>query len=218
MHARAILLAALLAAPALAGCAGDPGPGTTETVTEGFEDGVKAWTPGSDVPEDPNRPGETVAWNITPSDERARGGDWSALYELDGRQDDGTIWLTRQIRVEPGQAYRANVSAWAYSASESFNTRAHLVVSLAEQPPEAEEDFPEPGNNTTGDPDAERGGLREALDQAEGWREYRFGWTVPSDANRTLHLAVGISAVWETELEFWVDDVTVELTRLPAEG
>jgi len=36
--------------------------------------------------------------------------------------------------------------------------------------------------------------------------------------NGTLHMAVGISAVWETELGFWVDDLTVELTRLPADG
>lgn len=211
---RWVLLAALAVAAGLAGCVRDLGPGTTETITDGFEGGIQAWTPGSDVPEDPNRPGRPVAWNITASDERAHVGDWSVEYELDGSQDDGTIWLTRPIQVERDQAYEANVSAWAWSPSESFNTRAYLVMSLANQTPAVEEDFPEPGANTNTTPDAERGGLREVLDRREGWTEYRFGWNVPADANRTLHLAVGISAVWETEMVFYVDDVTVELTRV----
>jgi hypothetical protein len=218
MRARSLAIAALLLAPALAGCATDPAPGTTETVRDGFEDGIQAWTRGADVPGDPNRGGKPVAWNITPSDERAVEGDWSVRFDLDGSQDDGTIWLTQPLRVEEDQAYRATVSAWAWSPSESANVRAHLAMMLGPDPPQVEEDFPAPGNDTTVEDEVDRGGLREALDRQAGWREYRFGWTVPADANRTLHMAVGISAVWETELGFWVDDLTVELTRLPADG
>lgn len=185
------------------------------TIDTSFEDGIVVWTKGSDVPDDPNRPGE-VAWNITSSTERARTGDRSVAFQLDGRQDDGTIWIVQPIRVEPDQRYRANVSAWAYSEAESFNTIAHLVMRLGHQAPQAEEDFPPPGENSTGKANATAGGLREALDQQAGWKRYRFTWTVPASQARTLYMAVGISAVWETEMTYHVDDLSIHLTRLPS--
>lgn len=216
---RHLLVALLLvAASALAGCATDPGPGTTETVETGFEDGLTLWTKNSDVPDDPNRPGKKVAWNITSSTERAHAGERSVNLTLDGSQDDGTIWITRPIGIEQGQRYRANVSVWAWSASESFNTIAHLVVSLGFKAPQAEEDFPPPGENSTGKANATSGGLRADLNQAEGWKRYSFQWTIPASEARELYAAVGISAVWETQMTYFVDDLTVELTRLASQG
>lgn len=188
------------------------------TVTEDFEKGIRQWRKGADVPQDPNREGQNVSWSISSSRDEAHGGDYSVNFTLDGSQDDGTIWLVRPLQVTSGQTYRANVSAWAWSASESFNTLAHLVLYLGPERPVLEEDFPPPGENTTGDPDAERGGLREDLNKQEGWREYRFAWQVPPDNNGTLWAAVGISAVWETEMTYYVDDLRIHLDPATSQG
>ncbi len=218
MRAHLLLTVALLASAGLAGCASSPGPGTTVTVETSFEDGLTGWTENSHVPDDPNRPGEQVAWNITSSTDEARTGERSVEFALDGSQDDGTIWITQPIGIEQDQAYHAEVTAWAWSENESFNTRAYLVMHLGFSAPQVEEDFPPPGENSTGDENATSGGLREVLDKAPGWAEYRFEWTIPASQAREVYMSVGISAVWETELVFYVDDLTVELTRLATDG
>ncbi len=220
MRTRCLALAlALLAVPA-AGCLQQTGPGSSETVQDDFETGIDAWNPRADVPEDPNREDQDVAWDIVPSDEVARSGDWSVAFQLDGLQDDGTIWLERPFQIEADQAYRANVSLWAHSENESFNQRAHLVMHVGHEAPEAEEDFPAPGEATNASSQAPTGGLRLPLDRAQGWSEYTFEWPVPpaeEREDRALYVAFGISAVWETELEYHVDDLKITLTRMPAD-
>jgi len=75
----------------------------------------------------------------------------------------------------------------------------------------AKVDFPAPGESSTGDPDATRGGLREELDKQEGWRSYGFEWQIPADHNGTMWAALGISVVWETEVTYFVDDLEIQL-------
>jgi len=72
---------------------------TSETVgfADGFEGGFTGWSRASDVPQDPNNLKNPVAWMITRSTERAVAGSASLRYYLDGRQDDGTIWIVRGI-------------------------------------------------------------------------------------------------------------------------
>lgn len=192
----------------------DP-PGTTPggpvTFSEDFEtDGLAGWAKDADVPDDPNEPGEKVDWNITISQDQARSGTQAVEYSIDGRQDDGTIWIVKRIDVEAGQSYQANVSAWAWSASESFNTIANLVMYLGTSEPTGEGSFPQSGQS--GDIEgADAGGLREPLNRAEGWEEYTFEWTTPELESDVLFVAVGITVVWETHMTYFVDDVQVDL-------
>lgn len=209
----ALILAGLVLVP---GCTQSTEPGSEVVVETSFEDGLKGWTKNSDVPEDPNEPGAKVDWRIVPSRNHSHTGEWGVEFFLDGRQDDGTIWITQPVRIEAQQAYRANVSVWAWSPSESFNTTAHLVMHLGFKAPNSEGDFPAPGENTTADGNASAGGLREPLNQKEGFKRYSFGWTVPASEARTVYMAVGISAVWETEMTYSIDDLRIELTRIPA--
>lgn len=192
----------------LAGCQAPDRSGTV-TFGDGFEEGLSGWERGADVPEDPNTGGR-VAWAIERSTRLARSGDASLRYALDGRQDDGTIWVQRPVEVRSGRAYEASVSAAAWSASESFNTLAHLVMYLGPDPPRDEGSFPAPGETSSGEVGTV-GGLRDPLNQAEGWRTYSFSLTTPELSTDTLYLAVGISVVWETEVVYFVDDVEAML-------
>lgn len=179
-------------------------------VTESFESDLAAWERGGDVPEDPNNPGNPVAWEIERSTLRAASGSASLRLTLDGRQDDGTIWIVRPIDIVSGRAYDASASVAAWSASESFNTIGHLVASLGPRPPDDEASFPRPGENSTGQHWAS-GGLREPLNRTAGWDRYAFSWQTPVFNMDRLYLAIGISAVWETELTYFVDNITVTL-------
>ena len=111
----------------------------------------------------------------------------------------------------PEDAARVRVSLSLWSESESFNLLRHAVARLGPEPPETEQDFPDPGQNTSTLPDGPYGGLREPLHLTEGWREYSFEWNVPADVAQ-LFVSAGVSVVWETDATHFVDDVRVEFT------
>lgn len=211
---RRFLQASLPTLGMLSGClSGDDDSTATVGFADGFEEGFTGWSRDSDVPEDPNDPGNPVAWMITRSTERAAAGSASLRYYLDGSQDDGTIWIVRGLSVEPGQAYDVSMRTEAWSASESFNTIAHLVMYAGVKRPTSEESFPDPGSNSAGAGVTDTGGLREPLNRSDGWTPYVFSWKTPELETETIYIGIGISAVWETEMTYFVDDV--KLTGVP---
>ena len=65
------------------------------TFFDDFENNMSNWTIDSQVPEDPNNPGHSVVWLVERSTNQSFSGNYSVLCWIDGRQDDGTIWITR---------------------------------------------------------------------------------------------------------------------------
>ena len=177
---------------------------------EGFEGGIGEWE--TDAAIGPEVDVESFEWEVGVSDERAAAGARSLRVWNEGDHDDGTTWAVHAVPVEPGRAYRAEVTAELWSESESFNTLRDAVMRLGPEPPEREEDFPQPGVNTTALGETPYGGLREPLWLAEGWREYGFEWTTPELSTDTLHLAVGTSVIWEGDATHFVDELSVDLT------
>lgn len=199
-------LAAVLLTILVAGCL------TTSTTrgldidaADGFKAGLGQWAPRSDLPEDPNRPGQVVNWTVRTDDGQVRNGTAALNFTVDGRQDDGTIWVVRGFPVASGRTYTVAASIWFFSESESFNTIAHVVLSVSDHEPSGEGSFPSPG----ADPDGPA--LREPLNQAAGWVEYRVAGTVTDTDDGVVYVAFGISAVWETEMTYYADDVVVTL-------
>lgn len=66
--------------------------------------------------------------------------------------------------------------------------------------PTSEGSFPEPGANSTGAGISKTGELREVLNQQEGWMTYSFEWETPLLQIAAIDIALGITAVWETEM------------------
>lgn len=167
---------------------------------ERFEETLDRWQQGSDVPDDPDRPGQPVRWSIEVSPEQAAEGGSSARFTLDGKMDDGTIWLARVFDVAPDSVLQIRLTFDLWSASESFNTLAKVMAYAGSRPPAAEEDFD--GS--------------QAANLAEGWRTYEYTFRVRSGAEGQVWVALGISAVWETEMTYYADNVRVDIA--PAEG
>ena len=191
---------------ALAGCAlpgssdGDDGPLFEASFEEGFD-----WETAAHI-----GPEEDVAdfeWAIERSDAQASDGDWSLSAFTEGDHDDGTAWATTEL--SPGGTAAFEVSFEAWSESESFNILRNVVAYLGPEPPETEQDFPDPGQNSSNVDGAPYGGLREPLHLAEGWYEYSFTWE-PESVPETLYLSLGVSVVWEADATHYLDSVRVE--------
>jgi hypothetical protein len=141
---------------------------------------------------DPNRPGEFVEWSIEASTDQASEGSMSARYDLDGTQDDGTIWLVRALDVGPG-THLVTLSFDLWSESESFNQIAKVAAYVGADPPSVEADF-----DTT-----------QAANLAAGWVRYEYEALVTAGPDGLVRVAMGISAVFETVMTYYVDDVHV---------
>lgn len=195
---RYILLTASLAVSGLcllgASCL-PPGNEQPISFADGFEDGLGNWTQGSDVPEDPNNPGHPVAWSITQSSDQALDGQHSARFYLDGSQDDGTIWLVREFDVVAGGTYRVTLSFALWSETESFNTLAKVAAYAGGKAPDAEADF----------------NVEMAANEVAGWKTYHYVIDATATLNGRIRVALGISAVWEAELTYYIDDVEIEI-------
>jgi hypothetical protein len=209
--AAALALSALLAAcgtPVDPTATPTPVPAPTETPAptpipadepivfqERFEETLDRWQKGFDLPEDPERPGQPVDWAIEISPEQAARGKSSARFFLDGKQDDGTIWLARPFNVAPDQALRLRLTFDLWSESESFNTLAMVAAAADSRPPVAEGDFD----------------VSQPANQVTGWKTYAYTFEVRSGPEGQVWVAFGISAVWETPMTYFVDDVRVEV-------
>lgn len=195
-------------AAALAGCSGSAA-GNGPAFEEGFEDGLGDWEAGAAI--GPEVDVADFDWEVGVSEAEAASGERSLRIWNQGDYDDGVTWAVHPVPIESGGSYRIEVSGQFWSESESFNTIRHSLMRLGPEPPETEEEFPQPGLNTTDLGETPYGGLRDALWLADGWREYAFEWTTPELSTETLYLAVGTAVIWEADATHYVDDLSVRV-------
>jgi len=163
------------------------------TLIEGFENGFGNWVIDVDVPPDPNNLNQTVEWNITRTTGTTHSGQYAIKLFINGRQDDGTLWLERNVITPRNVQVKVTVSFWLYSEEESFNTIAAVVGYSEARNPETEEDLEVLG----------------AANQVAGWKQYSFEATVNTGSSGDVWVALGISVRWETLMTYYVDDVEI---------
>lgn len=137
------------------------------TLIEGFEDGFGNWVIDANVPSDPNNFNQTVEWNITRTTGTTHSGQYAIKLFIDGRQDDGTIWVERNVIAPRNVQVKVTVSFWLYSEERSFNTIATVVGYSGTRNPETEEDLEVLGT----------------ANQVTGWKLYSFEATVNTGSN-----------------------------------
>jgi len=166
-----------------------------KTYSFDFEDGLSDWTTDSDVPEDPNRPGQLINWTIDSANNISYSGNKSLLFYIDGLQDDGTIWIKNKFATDPNTIRNVTVSFQFWSETESFNELAVVVGYIGNETAEVEEDFQVIG----------------AANQAEGWKTYSCSSEVHTDSSGDVHVALGISVRWETQMTYFIDNVDIAI-------
>jgi hypothetical protein len=167
----------------------------TATYTEDFEEGFGGWTADADVPQDPNKPGSTVDWNVSRVTYPVKSGHYSVGLYLDGRQDDGTVWIEKELSVKQNSQIQVTVSFDFYCESESFNVLAAVVGFVGTYNPEVEGDFT----------------LLGQANEVSGWKHYSHTATLKTDSSGEAWVAIGISVLWETEMTYNLDDVKVTI-------
>jgi hypothetical protein len=163
---------------------------------EGFEEDFGGWIDDADVPPDPNNPGSLVDWNVSRVTSPVKSGQYSVELHIDGRQDDGTVWIEKKLSVKRNTQIQVEVSFDFYSESESFNVIAAVVGFAGSSNPEVEADFIVLGQ----------------ANEVSGWKLYVHTATVNTGASGEVWVAVGISVRWETEMTYNLDDVKVTIS------
>jgi hypothetical protein len=166
------------------------------TYSEGFEDDFGGWDGDADVPADPNTPGSLVDWNVSRVNSPIKSGQYSAELYIDGRQDDGTVWIEKKLSAKENSQIQVTVSFDFYSESESFNVIAAVVGFAGTYNPEIEADFTVLGQ----------------ANEASGWKRYSHKLTLNTGSSGEVWVAVGISVRWETEMTYNFDDVKVTIS------
>lgn len=162
--------------------------------SEGFEQDFGGWMKGADVPLDPNT-GNSVAWNVSQVASLAHSGQYSVELSIDGRQDDGTVWIEKKMLVRKDSEIEVEVSFEFYSEQESFNIIAGVCAYVGIPKPEAEADFTVIGQ----------------ANEVAGWKHYTHKTTQHIGSSGEVWVALGITVRWETEMTYNVDDVKVTI-------
>ncbi|MFC7047082.1 hypothetical protein ACFQH6_18285 [Halobacteriaceae archaeon GCM10025711] len=149
-----------------------------------FESGLDGWTVGHDLPTDPNT-GDLVATDASVTGTRAAAGTRSLELFIDGRQDDGTLWVQQPALLSDVQT----LSVAVFSPAESFNVLTRIAAYAG----------PEPMGGLT----ETQFDTRRAVEDHVGWRTHEY----PVEFDGEGVVAVGVSVVWETEVTRWLDDV-----------
>lgn len=192
----ATFVLAMIGATAPTGVAvGSDDASPESTYQESFEKGFGGWTPATD--------GLARDWEITriPGDRRVHScadGSWCLSYYLDGRNDDGTIWVERQFTVPPSAKLRLEMTFWLLNEFESGANMWPIVAYFGRTPPAVESDFTIVGRT----------------EERVGWTRHVHGQSVNSSETGTVWIAFGIGATWETERTYLLDFVEVEVTTV----
>jgi len=160
---------------------------------EDFEQDLGEWMKDADLPLDPNNPGHPVAWNISRVTSLSYSGQYSLELYIDGRQDDGTIWIEKQIQAKNNTQIHLRISFEFYSEQESFNLIADVCAYAGIPNPTLEEDFVVLG----------------PANEVAGWKRYTHQKTLDTDSSGEVWVALGITVRWETEMTYNIDDVKI---------
>jgi hypothetical protein len=162
---------------------------------EGFEEGFSEWEGDADVPPDPNNPGSLVEWNVSRVTSPVKSGQYSVELYIDGRQDDGTVWIERSLSVKKNSQIQVKVSFEFYSETESFNVIAGVVGFAGTSNPEVEADFTVLGQ----------------ANEVAGWKRYSHTETLKTGSSEEIWVAAGITVLWETEMTYNLDDIKITI-------
>lgn len=169
---------ALVAAPAVSHAA---------TYTESFEQGFGGWEPRSD--------GLAPKWSVTRSTDRPFHGLWGLRYDIDGTQDDGTVWVQRRFPVT-ATTKTVELRFWMWSDREAVAGNWKIVAYIGAKQPVGEGDFATLGETN----------------RWKGWREFVYRVPLSNSSSFGVTVAFGLSVLWEVTRTDYFDLTTVTIT------
>ncbi len=165
---------------------------------ESFEyGGLQSWYTDFDVPKQHMYPGPK-GFIITRSVAESYHGDHAMELFLDGTADDGTLWVERALPVEPNCLVEVTVGFefFRYAPDDMGNFPPVAAISLLD--PEVERDFDVIPGLYPG-----------------GWTYHTFQKTLFTGPYDMLHIGVGYTVVWESQVTQLIDLVQTQINDMP---
>lgn len=176
---------------------------------ESFDESPDEWTKEAEILDSSTPPSDTH-WQMAVSDEESYSGTNSMKYNFDATQGHGGIWATREVSVEPGTAYDAEITASLFNKRKSWNKLSTYRAYFGPDKPQSLDDFLGPYESfPVHGPEA---GDTKIPTKQEGWSEYPLYWQTPELETDTLYLTFAIQSEWETEITHYLDDISVTMT------
>jgi hypothetical protein len=188
---------------------GDGDDAASISFEESFDDSAGEWTTSAEILDDSVSPSDSH-WQMDVSDEESHSGTNSMKYMFDATQGHGGIWATRDVSVEPGTAYDAELTACLFNERKSWNKLSTYRVYFGPDEPQSLDDFLGPYESFP--VYGEEAGDTKIPTKEEGWSEYPLYWQTPELETDTLYLTFGIQSEWETTIEHYLDDISVTMT------
>ena len=176
---------------------------TDQIQRESFEVDFGGWEKGAWMP-------DQKAWSLNRVQEkrgvypRPYNGKWEIAAYQDGTGDDGTVWLSKAIRVEPNSQYEVKLSLYLWSP---------VQTPINEWPVVAYEGLIKPEIKSS--PDQWRFFKTIGYTgEVAGWKQYSYGKTIETGAKDSIiWLAFGQHVTWETPRTYFWDSVQVEINK-----
>lgn len=171
-----------------------PVAATADTVAESFESGFGPWRANADIQRE---------WSATRTTAQAHQGFWSINITADGLNDDGTVWIFRQLRLPPG-THHIGLTFHVWKGGEGIVNVNHPIGFIGLREPRLESDFNSSPEGTNFFPKS-----------AAGWSSYSMSRTLNVTSTSTAWVAVGYDITFEDFVTHHFDSIT--LTGIPTQ-
>lgn len=189
------------------GCdsSGSP-PGSIETHSFSFEEGMSGWTAQA---LDVEIGGDTIEWAVEPSDNYATDGSRSVRLFAENRTDAAKIWAERSFDLAPNTTYRVQIE-YQFGTSDWGDVNNWRIITGAHaQPPRSHDALTYQDRTGHGQDTKELVWLNKsyALGPLSPARSQTL--TAQANASGTLYVTLGVWGTYEVGRTYYVDDVTI---------
>ena len=162
-----------------------------DTVFESFEGNYGPWRPAA-------ARATTMEWHVTPSRAMAYAGQWSLDFTTNGTNDNGTVWMVRELQL-PAGTWNIGLQFSVTADLPGCVSCWHAVGFVGLREPTVEGDF-------TASPEGQEFGV---IQGSTPWATYSMQRTISVSSPAVAYVAFGYNIVWETIRTHYFDAVTL---------
>ncbi|UCG33204.1 MAG: hypothetical protein JSU68_00955 [Phycisphaerales bacterium] len=159
-----------------------------DTIFESFEGDLRPWRAEEYTP---------LLWYVLPTQDTAQEGSWAVDITADGRADDGTIWLVREIQLPAGTW---NIGLEFYTIGYPAGTMGvwPTVAFIGPYEPQVETDFTQ-----------SEYGFNLGMIVGSGWTPVNVSKTLDVSQPTVAYVAFGTNITFEVERTHYFDSATI---------
>lgn len=202
---RTALLAIPFVALAATACDDDDDP-TQPDLTTTFETSFETGMAGFAVDTD-DLDGPPVSWSVERTTDEAEVGSASVAIQVDNVNDKAKVWIEREmLDLEPNTTYAVDIEFAFGSADWGTVNLWTLFADADAESPDSWSDFDDAVRSDTGNGASEDSGVL--------WDDKTATVVAQTNAQGTLHIAIGVWGTYEVNRTYYLDDLKVTATEV----